>query len=106
LRIKVLEKVKAYHTIPIRVFFRSQDIFGGGRKMSWLTLRIILGYFIMITIALGGSLLSVYMGWSFLKEFGAPEMTGIFSLIQGALAVLSLVVALIAFRELYHMIQK
>ena len=72
--------------------------------MSWRSLRIILGYFMLITIALGGCLLSVYTGWSFLKEFGAPYMIGIFSLIQGALVVLSLVAAFIAFRELYHMI--
>ena len=72
--------------------------------MSRRSFSSILESCMWVTIALGGILLSVYMGWSFWEEFGAPEMIGIFSLIQGALAVLSLVVALIAFRELYHMI--
>ena len=71
--------------------------------MALRSLRIILGYFMLITIALGGSLLSVYTGWSFLEEFDALEMIRISSLIQGALAVLYLVAALTAFRELYHL---
>jgi hypothetical protein len=57
---------------------------------------------LLIMMAIGGILLSVYTGWSFWQDVGTLEMKGIASLIQGTLAVLYLVVALMACRALYH----
>ena len=64
----------------------------------------ILGYLLLLFIALGGSALSVYMAWSFWEDLGAPGMIRLFSLIQGALAILALVAALSAFWILSHRI--
>ena len=49
---------------------------------------------LLITIVLGSLVLSVSTGWSCWHDFGTPPMKGLYSLVQGTLAVFSLVAAL------------